>query len=143
MRKLFVSCLLLASLFVSVASAQDVIKIGYLASLTGDGATWGQEQIKGAQIAIDELNAAGGVLGKKLKLVVYDDRGRQEDAIVSARRLIDSEKVNVIAGANSSGMCIALAPLLEKARVPLVAPFASNPAATVNAKTQKVRPYVF
>ena len=143
MRKLFVSCLFLVSLFVSVASAQDVIKIGYLASLTGDGATWGQEQIKGAQIAIDELNAAGGVLGKKLKLVVYDDRGRQEDAIVSARRLIDSEKVNVIAGANSSGMCIALAPLLEKARVPLVAPFASNPAATVNAKTQKVRPYVF
>jgi amino acid/amide ABC transporter substrate-binding protein, HAAT family (TC 3.A.1.4.-) len=56
--------LLLVSLFVSVASAQDVIKIGYLASLTGDGATWGQEQIKGAQIAIDELNAAGGVLGK-------------------------------------------------------------------------------
>lgn len=137
--------LLLVALFLPVcaASAQESVKIGYLASLTGDGATWGQEQIKGAQIAIDEINKAGGVLGKPLKLVVYDDRGRQEDAIVSARRLIDSEKVKVIAGANSSGMCIALAPLLEKARVPLVAPFASNPAATVNTKTDKVRPYVF
>lgn len=143
MKRLYLAFAFVLFMFVSAEAAENVVKVGYLASLTGDGATWGQEQIKGAQIAVDEINAAGGVLGKPIKLVVYDDRGRQEDAIVSVRRLIDTEKVNVIGGANSSGMCIALAPVLNKARVPLVAPFASNPAATVDPRSHKVRPYVF
>jgi branched-chain amino acid transport system substrate-binding protein len=140
------ACLLVLSLLlltVPASAADDAIKIGFLASLTGDGATWGQEQVKGAEIALEEINSAGGVLGRPLSLVVMDDRGRQEDAIVSARRLIDTEKVQIIGGANSSGMCIALSPVLEKARVPLLAPFASNPTATVDPRTNKVRPYTF
>ena len=143
MKKLFVASLFVLLSVVTASAAEETIKIGFLASLTGDGATWGQEQRKGAEIAIEEINAAGGVLGKALSLVVLDDRGRQEDAITSARRLIDTEKVQVIGGANSSGMCIALAPVMERARVPLVAPFASNPAATIDPRSGKVRPYVF
>ena len=128
----------LVLIFVSSAMAADTIKIGFLASLTGEGSTFGLEQVRGAEVAIDEINAAGGVNGKQLELIVYDDRGRQEDVIVSARRLID-EGIQVIGGANSSGMVMALAPILEKARVPLVSPFASNPAATFDVKKKKVR----
>lgn len=142
-KKCLVAWMFVLWMATAAMAAEDTIKIGFLASLTGDGATWGQEQKKGAEIAIEEINAAGGVLGKPLQLVVYDDRGRQEDAITSVRRLTDTEKVQVIGGANSSGMCIALAPVLERARVPLVAPFASNPAATVDPRSGKVRPYVF
>jgi len=136
------TALSLVLIFVSSAMAADTIKIGFLASLTGEGSTFGQEQVRGANIAIDEINAAGGVNGKKLEFIVYDDRGRQEDVIVSARRMID-DGVQVLGGANSSGMVMALAPILERARVPLVSPFASNPAATFDAKKKKVRPYVF
>ena len=143
--KLIKNILIAASVILFASSpvmAEDTLKIGFLATLTGEGSTFGQEQRRGALIAIDEINAAGGINGKKLELVAYDDRGRQEDVINSARRLIDSG-IEVLGGANSSGMVMALAPVLERAQVPLVAPFASNPAATVDPRTNKVRPYAF
>ncbi|MDK2958918.1 MAG: branched-chain amino acid transport system substrate-binding protein [Synergistaceae bacterium] len=91
------------------APSGEPIKIGYLATLTGDGSTWGQHERDGALLAVKELNEAGGVLGRPLELVYYDVRGRQEDAIQAARRLVHEDKVVAIGGTNYSGLNIATA----------------------------------
>ena len=88
---LFVMAAILLSIGAAAAIAApsgDPVRIGYLATLTGDGATWGQHERDVALLAVKELNEAGGVLGRPLELVYYDVRGRQEDAIQAARRLI-------------------------------------------------------
>lgn len=75
--KLIKNILIAASVILFASSpvmAEDTLKIGFLATLTGEGSTFGQEQRRGALIAIDEINAAGGINGKKLELVAYDDR---------------------------------------------------------------------
>lgn len=125
------------------APSGDPIKIGYLATLTGDGATWGQHERDGALLAVKEINAAGGLLGRPVELVYYDVRGRQEDAIQAARRLIYEEKVVAIGGTNYSGLNIAIAPIVNSGEVPQIGTASTNPAVTVDPKTKTVRPYSF
>jgi len=125
------------------APSGDPIKIGYLATLTGDGATWGQHERDGALLAVKELNEAGGVLGRPLELVYYDVRGRQEDAIQAARRLVHEDKVVAIGGTNYSGLNIATASVVTVAGVPQIGTASTNPAVTVDPKTGKVRPFTF
>jgi len=123
--------------------AEEPIKIGYLANLTGDAATWGVHEKNGALIAVDEINEAGGVLGRKLELVVYDTKAKAEDAISAARRLVKEDKVVAIGGTNFSGLNIATAPIVEEGKVPQIGSYPTNPAVTVDPKTGKVRPYSF
>lgn len=135
-------------LFSAAASSAAIpsgepIKIGYLATLTGDGATWGQHERDGALLAIKELNEAGGVLGRPLELVYYDVRGRQEDAIQAARRLIHEDKVVAIGGTNYSGLNIAIASVVNSGEVPQIGTASTNPAVTVDPMTNTVRPYMF
>ena len=144
---IFCSIFALLLLFAAASSAAtpsgDPIKIGYLATLTGDGATWGQHERDGALLAIKELNEAGGVLGRPLELVYYDVRGRQEDAIQAARRLIHEDKVVAIGGTNYSGLNIAIASVVNSGEVPQIGTASTNPAVTVDPKTNTVRPYMF
>ena len=89
--KKFVFCGLIGALLLfscGMALAADTLKIGYLAALTGDWAAYGQTEEKAAKLAVDEINAKGGILGKKLELVVYDFRTRAEDAVNAVRRMI-------------------------------------------------------
>ncbi len=135
-------------LFSAAASSAAIpsgepIKIGYLATLTGDGATWGQHERDGALLAIKELNEAGGVLGRPLELVYYDVRGRQEDAIQAARRLIHEDKVVAIGGTNYSGLNIAIASVVNSGEVPQIGTASTNPAVTVDPMTNTVRPDMF
>ncbi|MBL3540350.1 ABC transporter substrate-binding protein [Aminivibrio sp.] len=125
------------------APSGEPIKIGYLATLTGDGSTWGQHERDGALLAVKELNEAGGVLGRPLELVYYDVRGRQEDAIQAARRLVHEDKVVAIGGTNYSGLNIATASVVTAAGVPQIGTASTNPAVTVDPKTGKVRPFTF
>ena len=124
------------------ATAAETIKIGYLAGLTGDFAAFGQAEKNSAQLAVDEINAKGGVLGKKLELVPYDFRSRAEDAVNAVRRMIEQDKVVGIVGANSSGINIATAALVNSAGVPQIGTLSTNPAVTVDEQG-KVRPYTF
>ena len=80
----FFAVVCLFSLLFGIAWAAEPIKIGYLATLTGEGATWGAHERDGAILAVEEINAAGGLLGRPLELVTYDVRGRAEDAINAA-----------------------------------------------------------
>ncbi|ACZ19038.1 Extracellular ligand-binding receptor [Thermanaerovibrio acidaminovorans DSM 6589] len=131
----------LVALFVGSAMAGE-IKIGYLAALTGDYAGYGQTELRAAQLAVEEINAKGGVLGNKLVLVPYDWRTRAEDAVNAVRRMIDQDKVVAIIGANASGANIATAPIVNKAKVPQIGTVSTNPLVTVDEKG-KVRPYSF
>ena len=142
---LVVAALLLFSSVSSYAAvpAGEPIKIGYLAILTGDGSTWGQHEKEGAQLAVKEFNEAGGVLGRPLELICYDVRGRQEDAINAARRLIHEDKVCVIGGTNYSGLNLATASVIENGKVAQIGTSATNPIVTVDPATNKVRPYMF
>ena len=145
MKKRFVLALALGLLVLaaSAALAATPIKVGYLANLTGEGASWGQHEQNGAILAVEEINKKGGVLGRPLELVVYDAKGRPEDAINAVRRMINMDKVVAIGGANYSGINIATAPIVAQGKVPQIGSFATNPFVTVDPKTQKVRPYSF
>lgn len=124
------------------AMAEETIKIGYLAALTGDWAAYGQTERNTAMLAVEEINAKGGINGKKVELVVYDFRGRQEDAVNAVRRLLEEDKVSAIVGANASGINIATAALVNRAKVPQIGTVSTNPMVTVDRKGN-VRPYSF
>ncbi len=143
MRKILAVLVVLSLLVTAgVALAADPIKIGYLAALTGDYAVYGQTEVNMAKMVVGDINAKGGVFGRPLELVVYDTKTRNEDAVNAVRRMIESDKVVVIIGANSSGINIATAPIVDKGKVPQIGTVSTNPLVTVDNKG-KVRPYSF
>ena len=123
--------------------AAEPIKIGYMATLTGDGATWGQHERDGALLAVKDINARGGLLGRPLELICYDVKGKPEEGVNAVRRLIHDDKVVAIGGTNYSGIQLAIAPIAEKGQVPVIATAATNPTVTVDPNTGKVRPCMF
>ena len=129
--------------WVSEGLAAEPIRIGYMATLTGEGATWGQHEREGALLAVKDINAKGGVLGRPLELVCYDVKGKPEEGVSAIRRLIYDDKVVAIGGSNYSGIQIAVAPIADRGQVPVVSSTATNPAVTVDPDTGKVRPYMF
>ena len=140
-RVFFLSALCLA-LLVSPVWGAETIKIGSLVGLTGDFSAYGQAESQSAQLAVDEINAAGGVKGKMLELVVYDFRSRVDDAVNAVRRMIEEDQVMAILGGNASGVNIATAPLVNRSKVPQVGTMPTNPLVTVDEKGN-VRPYSF
>lgn len=124
------------------AFAADPIKVGYLAALTGDYAAYGITEVNMAKMVVKDVNAKGGVLGRPIELVVYDTKTRNEDAVNAVRRMIESDKVVAIIGANSSGINIATAPIVDKGKTPQISTVGTNPLVTVDNKG-KVRPYSF
>ena len=98
----------------------DSIRIGLFAPLTGPTATAGQSLRNGALIAVDEINAQGGLLGKQVTLVEYDDRSSPEQAVKAANKLVHVDKVVAIVGSLHSGNILAAAPVLERSQVPTI-----------------------
>jgi branched-chain amino acid transport system substrate-binding protein len=117
-------------LLCSAARAQDTIKIGEFASLTGKEATYGQTVHKGTLFAIEEINAGGGVLGKKLELVVEDDQSKPGEAATIAKKFISRDKVVAILGELTSSRTLEAAPVAQNARIPLISPGATAPEVT-------------
>jgi branched-chain amino acid transport system substrate-binding protein len=143
MKKILAVFSVLFVLFAATAAfSAEPIKIGYLAALTGDYAAYGTTEVNMAKLVVNDINAAGGVLGRPLELVVYDTKTRNEDAVNAVRRMIENDKVCAIVGANSSGINIATAPIVNRAKVPQISTVGTNPLVTVDAKG-KVRPYSF
>lgn len=104
------------------ALAADPIRIGSVLSVTGPAAYLGDPELKTLQLYIEKLNAEGGVLGRKLELVQYDDGSDSNKANGFAKRLIEDDKVDIIIGGTTTGATMAMAPLVEKAGVPFVSP---------------------
>ena len=89
------------------ASAAEEILIGEYGSLTGEDATFGDSTKKGIDIAIDEINAAGGLLGKKVRVIVEDDQGKAEEAQIVVTKLITKDKVVAVLGEVASSRSLA------------------------------------
>jgi branched-chain amino acid transport system substrate-binding protein len=106
------------------------IPVGVYGALTGGEAAFGTSTVNGVRIAADEINAAGGVLGRKIRLVVEDDQGRAEEAASVVTKLITSDSVAALIGENSSNQSLAAAPIAQSNGVPMISPSSTNPAVT-------------
>lgn len=106
------------------------IVIGEVAAMTGNTATFGTSSHAGTQMAVDEVNAAGGLLGKKLRLVMEDDQSKPGEAGIVAKKLISREKVIAMLGEVASGKSLEMGPICQKAGVPMISPASTNPKVT-------------
>jgi len=106
------------------------IPVGVYGALTGDQASFGTSTVNGVRIAAEEINAAGGVLGRKIRLVVEDDQGRADEAASVVTKLITSDGVVALIGENSSNQSLAAAPIAQSNGVPMISPSSTNPAVT-------------
>ncbi len=111
-------------------AAQETIKIGEFASLTGKEAVFGQNAHKGTLLAIEEANAAGGVLGRQLELITEDDQSKPGEAATVVKKLISRNKVVAVLGEITSGRTLEAAPIAQAAKIPLVSPGATNVTVT-------------
>ncbi len=114
-----------AGLLAANLTAQETIKIGEFASLTGKEATFGQTVHKGTVLAIEEANAAGGVLGRKLELITEDNQSKPGVSATVVKKLISRDKVVALLGELTSGRTLEAAPIAQAARIPLVSPGAT------------------
>lgn len=114
----------------SVLGQAPPIKFGFFAPLTGPAAPDGTSSRNGAQMAVDEINAAGGVLGRPLELVVYDDRLAASEAVAIAHRLIERDRVVAVIAGSYSGPTRATAPIFQSAGIPTIAAYAVHPDIT-------------
>ena len=109
-----------ALLAAGAAVAQEPIKIGAFLAVTGPAASLGDPEQKTLELYVEKLNAAGGVLGRKLQLVSYDSAGDAEKARAFVKRLIEQDKVDVIVGGTTTGETMAVVALVEAAGVPFI-----------------------
>jgi branched-chain amino acid transport system substrate-binding protein len=108
----------------------DSIKIGAILPLTGDAAAWGIPPKNGALLAVEQINAAGGINGKKLELVVEDDGCDPKMAVNSINKLLAANKPVAVVGAVCSASTLAIAPIVEKNKIVLISPASTHPSIT-------------
>jgi len=125
-----VSGLLMASCSKKAPDAAGNIKIGEFASLTGKEAAFGQSSHKGTVLAIEELNATGGVLGKQVELLTEDNQSKQGESATIVKKLISRDRVIAILGEVASGRSLEAAPICQAAKIPQISPSSTNPAVT-------------
>ena len=136
-RALFVAVTVIAAL-AAAAPAQETVKVGVIQPLSGSVAASGNYIRMGAEIGRDWINAKGGVLGRKVELLIEDNKSDPKEAATAAEKLIVRDKVPVIVGAWGSSMTLAAMPKLEEYGVPMVVETSS--AATI---TKRGNPWVF
>ena len=102
-------------------AAEDPLRIGSILSVTGPAAFLGEDMKAGLQLAIDEINASGGINGRKVAWTFYDAESQTQKAISETRRLISQDKVQlIVSGGNMSGIALAMAPMAEAAKIPFI-----------------------
>lgn len=125
--------LLFASALVSLTfarAAEEPIRIGEYASITGKEASLGQSSHNGTVMAIDDLNAAGGVLGRSLLLLTEDTQSKPGESATAAKKLISRDKVVALLGEVASSRSLEAAPVAQLAKVPMISPASTNPKVT-------------
>ncbi len=134
-RRAFLQLSVAAALGVALAApvaAQEPIKIGLVTALSGQSARAGEAITRGLTIAIEELNASGGVLGRKFELVRRDDEATPAKGVIAARELIFKEKVAVLFGGLDTPVSLAIVPIVNEAKVPFMGPWAAGTPITKN-----------
>lgn len=118
-------------------TSSDEIRIGEVGSMTGGEATFGLSTHNGIELAFKEINATGGIKGKKLKLISLDNQGKPEEAATAMTKLITQEKVVAILGEVASSRSLAMAPISQNYKIPMISPSSTNP------KVTQVGDYIF
>ena len=119
-------------------SATGPLVIGTVGALTGPEAHFGSESQNGAQLAVEEANAAGGVQGRQLVIRSYDSQSRPEEAVNAMTRLVTQDGALFVVGENQSSLSLAMAPAAAAGEVPMISPSSTNPRVTSEGG-----PYVF
>jgi branched-chain amino acid transport system substrate-binding protein len=122
------------------ALADDTVKFGLVAAMSGQSAKSGEAIVRGLSVAIDEINAKGGVLGKKVELVVRDDESNPAKGVVAARELVQREKVAVLFGGLDTPVSMAIVPFANQSKVPYMGVWAAGTTITRNGAADN---YVF
>ncbi len=135
----------LASLLLAVggstsAFAQKPIKVGYPVILSGPGALIGEPSLKGAQMYVEEVNAQGGVLGRKIELVIRDTKGSADEAVRIARELILKEEADFLVGTLTSAEGPAVSPIAKENKIVFVVPVVKTDQLTAK---ENLHPYIF
>jgi branched-chain amino acid transport system substrate-binding protein len=118
-------------------SGSGPIKVGIYGDLSGQTSSFGQSTKNGALMAIDEINAAGGINGRKIEWLMEDDQGQPQQASTVVTKLINQDKVVAIIGEVASSNSLAAAPKAQEAKVPMITPSSTNP------KVTQVGDYIF
>lgn len=146
---LFFTLMLLVSIAASACGggAGDTIKVGVVAELTGDIPAVGASCKNAAEMAVQEVNDAGGldVGGKKYKIELFieDNAGKADQSASAAQKLITQQNVVAIIGPNASRYAIPASEIAESSKVVLISPWSTNPKTTLDAKTDAPKKYVF
>jgi branched-chain amino acid transport system substrate-binding protein len=122
------------------ASAQETVKVGLVAAMSGQSAKSGEAIVRGLSIAVDEINAKGGLLGKKVELLVRDDESNPAKGAVAARELVQREKVAALFGGLDTPVSIAIVPFANQSKVPFMGVWAAGTPITRNGAAEN---YVF
>ncbi len=122
--------LLAASACQPAGSGGDKVRIGVFMSLTGSTANFGISSVNGIKMAADEVNAAGGINGKQIELLVQDDRSDASEAATIVTKFVTQDQVHGILGEVASSRSIAAAPIAQNAKIPMLTPSSTNPEVT-------------
>jgi branched-chain amino acid transport system substrate-binding protein len=117
--------------------AQETVRIGEFASLTGKEAAFGQSSHKGTVLAIEKLNAKGGLLGRKVELFTEDNQSKPGESTTAVRKLISRNRIVALLGEVASSRSLEAAPIAQGAHIPMVSPSSTNPEVTQRG------PYIF
>lgn len=115
----------------------DEIRIGEFGSLTGGTATFGTSSHEGTMLALDEINGAGGLLGKKVRVITEDNQSKPEESVTAVLKLIKQDQVSAVIGEVASSRSLAAAPQCQANGIPMVSPASTNP------KVTEVGDYIF
>ncbi len=137
MKRAFLVSAVCALGLAACGQGNQTIRIGFIGPLTGDAASFGVDTLNGTRIAVDEINAAGGINGKKVELIAEDGRCNGADATSAVQKLVNVDQVVAIIGGQCSSETLAAAPVAEAAKVILISPVSSSPDVT------KAGDYVF
>lgn len=111
------------------AAASEIL-VGVYNSFTGSTATFGISTRKGTEMAAAEINASGGIMGKKVRLLMEDDEGKPEEAQTAVTKLITRDRVIAVIGETASSRSLAAAPVCQQNQVPMISPSSTNPKVT-------------
>ena len=137
---------ILGTFFFFVAAqtgAQETLKIGFYAPITGPAAADGVSAKNAVELGVKEVNDGGGIKGKKVELIAYDDRLKAEEAVAIANKLIEKDKVVGVVSGSYSGPTRVSAPIYQKAGMPMVAGYAVHPDVTWDPKQKKANDFIF
>ena len=133
MKRILIASIALVSLLIACqpqSSGGDKVRIGVFMSTTGSTANFGISSVNGIKMAADEINAAGGINGKQVELLVQDDRSDASEAATIVTKFVTQDQVHAVIGEVASSRSIAAAPIAQNAKIPMLTPSSTNPEVT-------------